>query len=146
MSKLITETLTNAENNKQGFPCNSPSFGGSPLNGQPSRPMASANTPVANGACGSHDQQPIGCLPDVYDGELEDLTGVTIEDFNEWDSAEEEGQGEGPTTGQKQDMEGQAVVSASESRGSFFSDLLRSGKERGREGGGTVVRREVARW
>lgn len=134
MTKLVAETLAYAENNKREFPSSGPSFGNSPLNGLPSRPVASVNAPAANGPCGSHDQQPFKCLPDtiMYDGELDDLRGVTIDDFNEWDSAEEEGQGEEPSIGQQQGIEGQAEVNASESTGSFFSDLLRNGENGGR--------------
>ena len=100
--------------------------------------MASANAPPTNWLCESHDQQPISLLPPDTSGTdgLDDLDGVTIADLDEWDSPEEE---EGPPVGQRQGSGGQTGGNASESTGSFFSDLLREGERgRGEEGRGGV--------
>ena len=129
LSELIAETLANTENNKRDFPCNGPSDRNCPLFSQPSRPVVSVSAPAANGLCESHDQQPISWLPPGTPGtdDLDDLKGITIADF-EWDSAEGEGLAEGPPTDQQQDSGGLTNVNASESTGSFFSDLLREGE------------------
>lgn len=100
--------------------------------------MVSVNAPPTNWLCESHDQQPISLLPPDTSGTdgLDDLEGVTIADLDEWDSPEEEG----PPKGQRQGSGGQTGGNASESTGSFFSDLLREGERgRGRGRGHTSV-------